>query len=249
MKGWIDFLFASVTKYHFARFVLWCRSGRLTVLIPKPVTMLTTPQALAFRYATKKFDQDKKLKPEVLETLLLALEYAPSSYGLQPWRFYLVENTEVRTRIKEAAYHQPQVTDASHLVALAYRTTMTPGDVAHFVERIKEVRGVSETDIAGYRDMMLGTVNSLTPDMAGVWNSRQVYLALGMLLTVAAHNEVDACPMEGFDVEKVSELVGATDEGFRVAVLVPLGYRSHDDTYAHAKKVRFPRDEVLKIVA
>ncbi len=211
--------------------------------------MLTTSEALLWRYATKKFDATRKLVSADIELLLESLRFAPSSYGLQPWKFYLVENADLRQRVQTLAWNQPQVTDASHLIALAHKTSMTEEDVHHYVDHIKVTRGVTDEDIAGYRDMMLNTVRTLSPERAAVWNSRQVYLALGFLLSAAAHNEIDACPMEGFDAPAVSELIGATAEGYAVVVLCPVGYRSEADEYARATKVRATPKEVLARIA
>ena len=204
-----------------------------------------THDALQWRYATKKFDPQRTLTEEHVSLALETLRMAPSSYGIQPWRFYLIEDSAMRKDIRAFAWGQSQVTDASHLIAIATRTEATEKDVMRYVEDIKRVRGVFDDDIAGYRDMMLGTVRSLTPEQGGAWHARQGYLALGFLLATLAHNEIDACPMEGFDANKLSDLLGATADGYRVLTLVPIGFRTEDDAYATLPKVRYSEEDVL----
>jgi nitroreductase len=209
---------------------------------------MNTQEALTWRYATKKFDPQKILTEEQVSLILEALRMAPSSYGLQPWRFYLIENPELRKDVRALAWNQSQVTDASHLIAIATLTEATESDVLRYAEELKRARGVSDTDIAGYRDMMLGTVRSLTPEQGGAWHARQGYLALGFLLAVLAHNGIDACPMEGFEADKVSELLGSTADSYRVLALVPVGFRAEDDAFATLPKVRYPVEEAVRRV-
>lgn len=73
-------------------------------------------EALEWRYATKKYDSTKKITREDPETLKSALQFAPSAYGVQPWKFLVIENPEVREKLKAASWNQTQVTDASHFV-------------------------------------------------------------------------------------------------------------------------------------
>lgn len=206
---------------------------------------MDTQQALTWRYATKIFDPEMKLNDDELDIVLETLRMAPSSYGLQPWRFYLVEDVEMRKKIRSLAWDQAQVTDASHLVAIAARTHATDDDVRSFIDSVKEQRGVGDEDVAGYREMILQTVRSLSPEQSGAWCARQAYLAHGFLLATLAHNGIDACPMEGFDADKVSDLLVPAGDGYRVVTLVAVGHRAESDPYATLPKVRFPRERVI----
>ena len=82
---------------------------------------------LRWRYATKKFDPSRKIAPDVWQKLEEALVLAPSSYGLQPWKFVVVNDPDVRAKLRPASWGQPQITDASHLVVFATKTDMSPG--------------------------------------------------------------------------------------------------------------------------
>lgn len=203
-------------------------------------------QNLTWRYATKKFDPSKKLSSEQLDLLLESLRLSPSSYGVQPWKFYLITNPELRSQVRAAAWDQSQVTDASHLILVASRTEVTEKDVDEYITNVSETRGVTPESLEGFKKMISGTVSGMSKDDSAGWAARQAYLAVGFLLSAAAENQIDSCPMEGFDSPKVSELVGALSEGYQVRVMCPVGFRAEDDNYIAMKKVRYPKERIIK---
>ena len=202
-------------------------------------------QALNWRYATKTFDATKKVPEETFTNLMEAARLAPSSYGLELWKFVVVDNAELRTKIREVAWNQGQVTDASHLVVLCRQATATAEDVEKFVKYTAEVRAMDASALDGYKQMMLGAIGGMDEEKKAAWMSKQVYLALGFLVAAAAEAGVDTCPMEGFDPVKVDEILGLEARGLKSVVLCPVGYRSAEDKYADAKKVRKPAGEVI----
>lgn len=202
-------------------------------------------EALQWRYATKKFDATKKLSEEQLHTLTESLRLSASSYGLQPWKFFIVSNPALREKLQAAAYNQPQITEASHLIVIAAKKQVDEAHVDAFFESIMAERGATAEQLQGYKDMVLGTVHRLTPEQMMAWNIRQSYIALGTLLTVAAYEEIDACPMEGFDPAAFDALLGLSEQGLTTAVVCPVGFRSSEDGMAQYKKVRFPEASVI----
>lgn len=200
---------------------------------------------LRWRYAVKKFDATRKISPALWNVLEEALVLSPSSFGLQPWKFFIVNNPDLRKKIQPAAWNQTQITDASHLVVFAIKKNMNTEDVRRFIDKIVEVRGVSKDSLAPYQQMMEGFVGKPPLDI-NVWSSRQVYIALGNFLTTAAALGVDACPMEGFDPVKVNEILGLEKKGYAAVVLATVGYRAADDKYAEAPKVRYPKSQVIE---
>jgi len=194
-------------------------------------------EALKWRYATKKFDPSKKVSEADLNELLEALRLAPSSYGLQPWKFIVITNPELRRKLREHAWNQPQITDASHLIVLAARTDLDEKYVKEYVKEISRQRGVSLESVKGYDDMMTGFVKGTSKEELIHWAKKQVYLALGMLLEAAALKRVDACPMEGFDAQKFDEVLEL--KNLTATVLCTIGYRSPDDPASKLEKVRF----------
>ena len=189
---------------------------------------------LMWRYATKKFDPQKKLSAAETDMLEETLRLAPSSFGFQLWKFYRIDDPAMRAAIKDAAYGQAQVADASHLYALASKITPTEQDVTDLIESIKTARGATDDSLAGYKKALEGAIANKA-DVA-TWTAKQVYIALGFILDAAAQHHIDACPMEGFDHDKVSEIIGATKEGYVVNVLCPVGHRSTDDGHAGKKR-------------
>jgi len=194
-------------------------------------------KALNWRYATKKFDPAKKVSEADLNELLEALRLAPSSYGLQPWKFIVITNPELRKKLREHAWNQPQVTDASHLIVLAARTDLDEKYVKEYVGELARLRNIPVSSLKGYDDMMTGFVKGTSKEELIHWAKKQVYLALGMLLEAAALKRIDACPMEGFDAQKFDEVLEL--KNLTAAVLCTIGYRSPDDPAAKLEKVRF----------
>jgi nitroreductase len=201
--------------------------------------------ALNWRYATKSFDPSKKLSDEQLDTILESMRLSASSYGLQPWKFIVVSNPETRTALRAAAWDQTQVTDASVFIVLTVRTDVDAAYVDAYMKSIADARGMDVSALAGFADMIKGTISRRTAEQVIDWSSRQVYIALGTALTTAAQLEVDACPMEGFDESKFDEILGLKEKGLTSRVCLALGFRSAEDTSASYKKVRFAKNEVI----
>jgi len=203
---------------------------------------------LAWRYATKKFDPTKKIPPELWAKLEQAVILAPSSYGLQPWKFVVVTDPEARRRLHPVSWNQPQILDASHLVVFAARNPPTQADVERHVARTAQVRGVSPGSLDGLRRMMLGSLSQMTAAEAHAWATRQTYIALGVFLSAAAMMGVDACPMEGFRPDKYDEILGLREKGLGAVVIATAGYRHPDDPAGKLAKSRFDVDEVIERV-
>jgi len=206
-------------------------------------------QALQWRYATKTFDPNRKLPVATWTALQAALALSASSYGLQPYQFIVVNDPATRAKLLPHSWNQRQVVDASHFIIFAARTTMTDVEIDKFIDRISTVRGTSTESLAGYRQMMAGGLLSEAGKVrAPQWAARQTYIALGNLLTSAALLGVDACPMEGFVPVEFDKILGLPAQGFTAVVCCALGYRSADDKYATAPKVRFPTHELIRTV-
>jgi nitroreductase len=199
--------------------------------------------ALRWRYATKVFDPEKKISQEDWTALEESLVLTPSSFGLQPWEFVVVEDPEIREQLVAHSWNQRQVADASHLLVIALRTDVDESYVDRFVSRVEEVRG--EPGFSGYRDMMVGFIQNLDEEGVKQWGKLQTYIALGQFMSVAAMMGIDTCPMEGFVASKYDEILGFGDRQLTTAVLCPAGYRSEEDKYATLPKVRFEAEKVI----
>ncbi|WP_339728469.1 NAD(P)H-dependent oxidoreductase [Maribacter stanieri] len=200
---------------------------------------------LNWRYATKKFDSSKKVSEKDLETLLEAARLTASSYGLQPYEIYVIEDTDVRQKLRKASYDQPQITDASYLIVLANKPTFNETMIDDYIANIMAIRGVSKEDLKGFSQTMKSTLLDLPDAYKNTWTSNQAYIVLGNLMTVASEMKIDTCPMEGFDKAKYNEILGLTDKDLNAAVVLAVGYRSADDTTQHYPKVRYSKEQII----
>ena len=183
---------------------------------------------------------------EEWDKLEQALVLAPSSWGLQPYKFVVVTDPALKAQLLPAAFGQAQITDCSHLVVFAARTDVTDENVEHYLARITEVRGVERAHLDGFAQVIKGDiVNGPRHAIAGEWSKRQAYIALGQLMTVAALAGIDICPMEGFVPDKFDEILGLKPQGYTAAVIAPVGYRAEDDGAASLPKVRLPASELI----
>lgn len=200
---------------------------------------------LSWRYATKHFDTSRPISAADWKTLEQALVLSPSSYGLQPWKFFVVTDPAVRARLRPAAWDQPQITEASHLVVFASRKNLGKDDIDRYLARIADVRKVSVQSLEGFRGMMMGSLCSRPAEAIDQWSARQAYIALGVFLTSAAILGIDACPMEGFDAAKFDAILALDKLGYTAAVIATAGYRAPDDAYAKLPKVRYAPEDVI----
>jgi nitroreductase len=201
---------------------------------------------LNWRYATKNYDPSRKISAEDLKTLEQSIVFAPSSMGLQPYKALVIADPQLREKLKPAAYNQPQITDASHLVVFAYKKTLDDDYIEQFAERIAEVRGQTRESLADYENSMKGAARKATDGgYIETWNSRQAYIALGFLLETAALLSIDATPMEGFDAAQFNAILGLED--YSAVVVAALGYRNAEsDWLATLPKVRLPENVLIE---
>ncbi|MFZ9937595.1 MAG: NAD(P)H-dependent oxidoreductase [Luteolibacter sp.] len=202
--------------------------------------------ALRWRYATKQFDATRHIPAGVWDALEQSLVLTPSSFGLQPWKFIVVSDPAVRERLKLESWNQPQVTDASHFVVLTARADLATADIDAWIECLAEVQGQPVQDFARLKGMIVGFAETMSHEARQAWNVRQVYIALGQLMTAAAILGIDTCPMEGISTAAYDRILGLQGSGHGTAVACALGYRAADDKYAEMPKARFPRERVIR---
>lgn len=203
-------------------------------------------EALEWRYAAKKFNAGKKIDEKTWSMLEKALVLTPSSYGLQPWKFIIVQNQGIKDQLRAVSWNQSQVSDCSHHVVFVIKEKMDEAHITHFIEQTAKVRGMEASTMDGYKKMMIGDlVTGPRSKIISEWAARQAYIALGNFMTAAAVVGVDTCPLEGIDPVKYDDILGLTGTGWKTVCACPAGYRAEDDKYATAKKVRFEASEVI----
>lgn len=203
-------------------------------------------RALGWRYATKKFDPQRKLDESQLHDLLEIYRLSASSYGLQAGKLLVIEDPALREQLKPHAWNQSQITEASHLFVLCHRTALTPEDVDAYMQLAASTRGVDAASLEGFGGMIKQSIAGMSPEHQAVWHSRQVYIALGKLLMGCALMGIDACPMEGFVPAEFNRILELDKQNLSAVVLLPVGYRHTEDAYASAPKVRKPLDQLVE---
>lgn len=202
---------------------------------------------LQWRYATKKFDNNKHLTQEQLNTLAEAFNLTATSYGLQPCRMIMVSSQEVKNAMVEKAYGQRQVADASAVLVICTKHV----DVAYvkdYFKLVQQVRNTPDEVLKPFKEMLTSTFSTMQIEEVKQWSKNQAYIALGNLMTVCAQERIDSCPMEGFIPTQIDELLGLKEKGLTSVLLLPVGHRAPDDMFADLKKVRRPQQEMVDYV-
>jgi len=205
--------------------------------------------ALNWRYATKIFDATEKIPAETWSALEQSLVLTPTSYGLQPYQFLIVQDAAKRVELLSHSWRQKQVVDASHFVVFTARTELGESDVDKIIKRTTDLRKLPADSLNAYRGMMIGDlVKGPRGKAAHEWAARQVYIALGNLMTCAAVIGVDACPMEGLVPSEYDKVLKLNGTGYATVVACALGYRAAGDKYAGLAKVRYATTELVRTI-
>ncbi len=205
--------------------------------------------AMRWRYAVKKFDATKKISPEDWNPLQQALILSPSSYGLQPWKFILVQDPAVRKKLTPLSWNQTQVEDCSHFLVFAGLMSVDEAYIQKFIDYAGKITGAPKEALAGYQKMMVGDlVKGPRSQVIENWATNQAYIALGNSMTAAAVLGIDACPMEGINPPEYDKVLGLEGSRYRTRVACAFGYRHSEDSYAKRPKIRFEENELIQVI-
>jgi nitroreductase len=212
----------------------------------KPNEMILIEQ-LQWRYAVQKFDETKKLTAQDWQALEQALVLTPSSYGLQPWKFLIVQNPELRKQLCAASWNQTQVLECSQFVVFCVLNKIDEAWIDRYIRVMAETRGLEIGSLERFRaGMSRDLITGARSALAREWAARQVYIALGNFMTSAAVLNIDTCPMEGIDTAKYDAILDLKNSGFSTLCACAVGYRAADDEFNGVKKVRFPTKDVIE---
>ena len=197
---------------------------------------------LNWRYATKSFDTSRKISDTDLDTILEAMRLTPTSFGMQPYHFYVVTNQDIKDKIQAVAWNQPQVGTCSHLIVFAARTDLSTLK-EEFFSGLSGGNPEVRAHLKGYEDMVGGFVEWKTDEKDIImWAAKQTYIAHGFALAAAAELQIDSCAMEGFDPVAVGEILGLPASQ-KALVMLPIGYRA--PTESPRPKFRFSREALF----
>jgi len=223
------------------------------------ITLQDTMDSLTTRYAVKKFDSSKKLSEEQLVLIEETLRLTPSSFGLEPWKFLIVGDQGIKNKLALCSMGNKQVATAPILIVLCAKDHIGNKDVREFLQRTMEIRQIKESVLVSLKKVLYGVVwaRNLNMWLLGIpelvfgtkifrqWQTKQVYIALGSLLSVCAHQKIDSAPIEGFNQKKYKKILGEKISGYSPVVLCALGYHATDDSFATMAKVRKTKEEVI----
>jgi nitroreductase len=206
--------------------------------------MLQNPftQAMHFRHACKLFDENKTIPDALMRYILEAGRISPSSFGMEPWKFLVVKSDELKARLRPLCWNQPQITTCSHLVIiLAAIESVRPQ--SGIPQKRFARRPLPQEKIDAYIDLygnfLADTLSSDEKTLC--WTARQTYIALANMMTAAAYEKIDSCPMEGFEKEKIEALLDIDTCKYQVSVMVAFGYRVNPQS----EQLRLPFEEVV----
>lgn len=187
---------------------------------------------MQFRHACKLFDEKRPVVRADLDYVLEAGRLSPSSLGLEPWRFIVVEDHALRRHLRSACWNQSQITTASAvIVILALKAELKPetGYARRMLRRL--LRSDAELDEA------LQIYHGITHGDLAAWSVAQCHIAAADMMLAAAAIGIDSCPMGGFEPEAVAEVLGIDRARFEVALLLALGYRAQPQPPRHRLKL------------
>lgn len=205
-------------------------------------------EALKWRYAVQSFNPDKKITKEQLETILQSARLAPSSIGIEAWKFIVVENPEIRAKLREAGYGQSKITEASHLVVVTYRTDVEENIARERIERTAKTQDQKIEEFDALKNMLDGSISAhKTKGDLESWTKAQAYIPLGIMMETASLLGIDNAAMEGFDNGKVDEILGLANKHLKVTTMLALGHRGVDPA-SDRPKTRRSMEEVVEFI-
>lgn len=206
---------------------------------------MNTIESLQWCYATKKFDDSKSLSNNQIDTLKKAFNLTATSYGLQPIKLVVVNNKKIQEQLVEHSWNQQQVAQASHVLVICTQDQLDENDIENYFALVKEIRNTPDEILNPFKNYLKEDVSKKTAKELVPWMKHQAYIALGNLMTVAAIEKIDSCPMEGFNPEKYDEILELDKYNLKSVLVLPVGFRAEDDYMKDLKKVRKNIEDVV----
>jgi nitroreductase len=200
-------------------------------------------EAMQRRHACKIFDENKKISQDDLEYILELGRLSPSSFGMEPWKFLVVQSQDLKEKIKPLCWNQPQITTCSDLViVLADVNNVKPENeyVKNMFSRRELPQEALDKYLNVYGSFLAQTMSSTENILA--WTAKQTYIAMGNMMTGASFIGIDSCPIEGFEKENVEKELDIDTNKWQISVIIAFGYRVNPIS----KKLRLPSNEVIE---
>ncbi len=202
-------------------------------------------KAMDFRHACKVFDEDKKISDKDINYIMECARKSPSSFGMEPWKFLVITNDELKAKIRPACWNQVQITSCSHLVVVLARIESVKPESGEPKKRFAR-REMPQEQLDFYIDLYSKHLEKTlsTDENIYAWTSRQTYIALGNMMSAAAFIGIDSCPIEGLDKTQVEEILELDTSKYQLSMVLPLGYRLNEQS----TQQRLAFDEVVEFI-
>ncbi len=201
--------------------------------------------AMHFRHACKLFDDSKKISDEQILYILEAGRESPSAFGMEPWKFLVITDNDLKNKLRPACKNQIQVSSCSHLVvvlAAIESVKLTSNDIKQrFLKK-----GIPPNKLDFYLGLYAQHLKHILNKDENIfhWTSNQTFIAIANMMTAAAYIGIDSCPLEGFDKEDVEEILKIDPKEFQVSLVLPFGYRVNPQS----KQLRKPLQEIVEFM-
>ncbi len=202
-------------------------------------------EAMNFRHACKLFDKIKKISNQDIYYILEASRKSPSAFGMEPWKFIIITDNKLKEKLQSACRDQVQITSCSHLVIVLAAIDSVKLTSNEIRERFLK-KGIPEAKLDFYLQLYATHLkNTLdTDEHIYNWTSKQTFIAIANMMTAAAFLKIDSCPIEGFDKERVEEILKLDTKKFQVSLVLPFGYRMNPQP----KQSRKPIKEIVQFL-
>ena len=202
-------------------------------------------KAMDFRHACKIFDESKKIPDEDINFILECARKSPSSFGMEPWKFLVITNDKLKEKLRPACWNQVQITSCSHLIVVLASIESVKPESGEPLKRFSR-RDMPQDKLDFYMDLYAKHLSKTLSSDENIWawTSKQTYIALANMMTAAASIGIDSCPIEGFEKEKVEEILELDTSKYQLSVMLPLGYRLNEQS----SQQRLSFDEVVEFI-
>ena len=201
--------------------------------------------AMNFRHACKVFNENKKITDTDMRYILESGVKSPSSFGMEAWKFLVITNDELKAKLRPFCWNQVQITSCSHLVVILAGIDSLKPESGEPKKRFVR-RNMPEEKLEFYLDLYASHLEKtlLSDENIYAWSAKQTYIAAANMMTSAAFIGIDSCPMEGFEKEKVEDILQLDTSKYQLSMILPFGYRINEQS----EQLRVPFDEVVEFI-
>ena len=196
-------------------------------------------EILNFRHACEEFDSSKKISDSDFEIILKGGQLSPSSMGIEPWKFLVIQNESLREELATVSWGgKKQIPSCSHLVILLSRMPKElkhdSSYIHHLLTEVKQMPQEAVENFKGVVKMIEDTRFQNNEKALLNYSCLQTYIAAANMMTVSAMQQIDSCAMGGYDQKAVEEILIKHNllnkDEFYLTLMIAFGYRINEPT-------------------